>query len=63
MAFKKRVEKLVNPEESEKKEPQIRDELEKGDIPAIIIAAFLTLWPALLVVAALLAGLYWFAVR
>jgi hypothetical protein len=42
-------------------EEYIGDELEKGDLPAMIIAGILTFLPALLIVIGILALLYWWA--
>jgi len=47
---KGRFESLVNEKEAEKRFAEVKPELEKGDVPAIIIAAFIVFAPALLLI-------------
>ena len=47
---KSRFESLVNEKEAEKRFTEIKPELEKGDIPAMIIAAFIVFTPVLLLI-------------
>jgi len=58
---KKRIEKMLDMENTERKQRAIASEFEKGDFIAILIAAFITLWPALLVVVGLISLLFFFA--
>jgi len=52
---KSRWERLVNEKEAEKRfADEVRHELEKGDVPAMIIAAFIAFAPVLLLILALL---------
>ncbi len=58
--FKKKLDRLVNADEIEKKfQEDIKEtEFEKGDIPALFIAAFLTFLPILLVLIGVMVLLY-----
>jgi len=47
---KSRFKNLVNEEEAEERFAKVRPELEKGDIPAMIIAAFIVFAPVLLLI-------------
>ena len=47
---KGRFESLVNEKEAEERFAKIRPELEKGDVPAMIIAAFIVFAPVLLLI-------------
>jgi len=47
---KGRFESLVNEKDAEKRFAEIKPELEKGDVPAMIIAAFIVFAPALLLI-------------
>ena len=38
-------------------------ELEKNDLLAMIIAAFITLWPALIITIGMILFAYWFMIR
>ncbi|MDR1644171.1 MAG: hypothetical protein LBT59_31115 [Clostridiales bacterium] len=58
--FKKRLDKLIDVNETEQKAETIKDELEKGDLPAILLAAFLTLWPCIIFAIGMLLLLYFF---
>ena len=51
---KGRFESLVNEKEAEKRFAEVRPELEKGDVPAMIIAAFIVFAPVLLLILAVL---------
>ena len=51
---KRRFESLVNEKEAEERFNKIKPELEKGDVPAMIIAAFIVFAPALLLIIAVL---------
>ena len=44
---------MINPKETQERFDEIRPELEKGDLPALIIAAFIAFFPALLLIGAL----------
>jgi len=60
---KKKIDKLYNLEETEKKaKSEDKLELEKGDIPAIIIAALVTFIPVFLFLALVLLGIWWVVV-
>jgi hypothetical protein len=60
MLNKNRTEKLVNLKDADKNSRILRVEMEKGDLPAIIIAAFLTLWPAIAIIIGLMLLLLYF---
>jgi hypothetical protein len=47
---KGRFESLVNEKEAEKRFAEVKPELEKGDVPAMIIAAFIVFAPVLLLI-------------
>ena len=52
---KGRFESLVNEKEAEKRfDTEVKPKLEKGDVPAMIIAAFIAFAPALLLIFCLL---------
>lgn len=57
MWWNRKVDRLVDVEKSEKKfaETLKNEKLEKGDVPAMIIAALLVIFPVLLVVGGLFA--------
>lgn len=57
MWWNRKVDRLVDVEKSEKKFAEIlkNEKLEKGDVPAMIIAALLVIFPVLLVVGGLFA--------
>ncbi|MCL1964602.1 MAG: hypothetical protein FWF69_06040 [Firmicutes bacterium] len=60
----KKLERILpRDEEVEKQGRKIREEMEKGDLPAMILAALLTLWPVLLILGGLMGLLYWWAVH
>ena len=56
---KRRFEKLVNEKEAEKNFAQVRPELEKGDLPAIVIAALIVFMPYVLVIVGVLFLIAW----
>jgi hypothetical protein len=58
--LKKRLDKLIDVKDAERKAKTLKDEMEKGDLPAIVIAAFLALWPAAVISIGLLLLLYFF---
>jgi len=47
---KRRFESLVNEKEANERFAKVKPELEKGDVPAMIIAAFIVFAPALLLI-------------
>ena len=47
---KRRFESMVNEKEAKKRFAEVKPELEKGDVPAMIIAAFIVFAPALLLI-------------
>jgi len=51
---KGRFESLVNEKEAEKRFAEVKPELEKGDVPAMIIAAFIVFAPVVLLLLAVL---------
>jgi bifunctional DNA-binding transcriptional regulator/antitoxin component of YhaV-PrlF toxin-antitoxin module len=57
MLFPKKIRRVLNVKKSEEKE--FTEELEKGDIPAMLIAAFLVFTPVILVLIGIVWGLYW----
>jgi hypothetical protein len=58
--LKKRIEKLIDVMETEKRAKTLQDEMEKGDLAAIFLAALLTLWPAIIISIGPLLLLYFF---
>ena len=59
--FKSRFEKLVDVKKAEERfAEEVRPELEKGDLPALIVAAFIVFAPALLLILAMLWFFSWF---
>ncbi|MDR1668748.1 MAG: hypothetical protein LBR76_02175 [Oscillospiraceae bacterium] len=63
IVFKKKVHRVVDPEKSEQRRKEEPLDLEKGDLKAMMIAAFLTFLPALLVILAILALLIFVVFR
>jgi hypothetical protein len=61
---KRKIERVLPNADMDRREQEreLRQEMEKGDLPAIILAAFLTLWPILLILGGVLGLLYWWAV-
>ena len=58
--FKSKVLKLVNPKKTDRELKENPLELEKGDVPAMILAAFLVLGPVFLIIIGMIFLLYWF---
>ncbi|GHV33924.1 hypothetical protein FACS18949_09020 [Clostridia bacterium] len=56
--FRKRLGKETDLKETEKKRDEMQKELEKGDVPAIVLAAMITLLPAVAVPIGLLLLVY-----
>ena len=56
---KRRFSKLIDEKEAEKRFAEVRPELEKGDLPAMIIAALITFMPYILGIIALLLLIAW----
>jgi len=56
---KKKFSKLVNEKEAEMKFAQVKSEFEKGDVPAMIIAALIVFMPVILVIVGLLFLFAW----
>ena len=48
---KRRFKKLFDEKQAEENFAQVRPELEKGDVPAMIIAAFIAFLPFIIVIA------------
>ncbi|HIS67941.1 MAG TPA: hypothetical protein IAA58_01040 [Candidatus Gallacutalibacter stercoravium] len=64
MLFRGKLERLLPKEKQEEKRRQFQDELkdqklEKGDLPAMILAALLVYLPVVLLVGGVLAGIMW----
>lgn len=57
MLFPKKIRRVLDVRKAEEKE--LTEELEKGDIPAMIIAAFLVFTPVILLLIGIVWGLYW----
>ena len=57
MLFPKKIRRVLDVKKAEKKE--FTEELEKGEIPAMLIAAFLVFTPVILVLIGIVWGLYW----
>jgi hypothetical protein len=56
---KRRFGKLVDEKEAEKNFAQVKPELEKGDLPAMVIAALITFMPYVLAIIGLLLLFAW----
>lgn len=56
--FRKKIERLVNPKETEKRLKEEPLDLEKGDLRAIIIAAFITIGPLVLLIGGIFVLVY-----
>jgi hypothetical protein len=56
---KRRFKKLVDEKEAEKNFAQVKPELEKGDVPAMVIAALITFMPFVLAIVGLLLLIAW----
>ncbi|MFA5447484.1 MAG: hypothetical protein WC233_04340 [Sphaerochaeta sp.] len=60
MLFPKKIKRVLDVEGAEKRHAsEIKEELEKGDIPAMIISAFLVFTPVILLLIGIVWGLYW----
>jgi len=57
MLFPKKIRRVLDVKKAEEK--GMAEELEKGDIPAMIIAAFLVFTPVILLLIGIVWGLYW----
>jgi len=60
---KRRFEKLVDEKEAEKNFAQVKPELEKGDLPAMAIAALIVFMPYVLVIIGILLLFSWLLAR
>ena len=56
---KRRFKKLVDEKEAEKNFAQVKPELEKGDVPAMVIAALITFMPFVLTIVGFLLLIAW----
>lgn len=63
MFFKKKVDKVFNEKNLNIDNEQEKIDLEKNDMAALLIAGFITMLPALLIVLALILAVTWFFVR
>ncbi|HPZ16449.1 MAG TPA: hypothetical protein PLX25_07270 [Sphaerochaeta sp.] len=60
MCFFRKTQRVLDVEKIEREqEPGIRDEMEKGDLLAMLISAFLVFTPVILLLIAIVWGLYW----
>ena len=63
MFFKKKVDKVFKAKNINIDNEQEKIELEKNDMAALLIAGFLTMLPALLIILAMIFGVSWFFLR
>ena len=63
MFFQNKVNKVFNTKDIDLDRESDKIELEKNDMPALLIAGFVTLLPALLIILALILGVSWFFLR
>ncbi|HBB28529.1 MAG TPA: hypothetical protein DC000_04645 [Clostridiales bacterium] len=63
MFFKKKVDKVLDAKKINIDNEQEKIELEKNDMAALLIAGFITMLPALLIVLAIILGVTWFFLR
>ena len=63
MLFKKKIDRVLKNKNTNTDDLQEKIELEKNDMAALLIAGFITLLPALLIVMAMVLGVFWFFVR
>ena len=63
MFFLNKVNRVFNATKNNSNEEPDKIELEKNDMAALLIAGFITMLPALLIVMALILGVTWFFVR
>ena len=63
MLFEKKVRRLINPEKTDKESRENPLELEKGDMKAIIIAAFVVYGPVVLAFCGIVGLIAWFLLR
>ena len=63
MFFQNKVNKVFNKKDIDLDRESDKIELEKNDMPALLIAGFVTLLPALLIILALILGVSWFFLR
>lgn len=63
MFFKKKVDKVLDAKKINIDNEQEKIELEKNDMAALLIAGFITMLPALLIVLAIVLGVTWFFLR
>ena len=63
MSFLDKIKKTLDATKADPDKAPEKIELEKNDMPALIIAGFITLLPALLIVLALILGVAWFFLR
>ncbi len=57
MFFPKKIKRVLDVKKAE--ESHMNEELEKGDVPAMLIAAFLVFTPVILLLIGIVWGLYW----
>jgi len=57
MFFPKKIKRVLDVKKAE--ESHMKEELEKGDVPAMLIAAFLVFTPVILLLIGIVWGLYW----
>ena len=63
MLFNKKIDRVLNNKNTNTDDLQEKIELEKNDMAALLIAGFITLLPALLIVMAMVLGVFWFFIR
>lgn len=63
MFFLNKVNRVLNATKADPEKAPDKIELEKNDMAALLIAGFVTLLPALLIVMAIILGVFWFFAR
>ncbi len=63
MFFLNKVNRVLNATKADPDKAPDKIELEKNDMAALLIAGFVTLLPALLIVMAIILGVFWFFAR
>lgn len=63
MLFQNKLNKVLKETKVDPEKAPDKLELEKNDMAALLIAGFITLLPALLIVTALILGVSWFFLR
>ncbi len=59
MGIFSRRRRLIDPKAIEEKAEGVRDEMEKGDLLAMLISAFIVFTPVILILIGIVWGLYW----